>query len=162
MGRPNFRRILMALTLSNIEPFSMGSKMGVLADIAFDASYPTGGEGLTPGDVGLTKIDRAIIEPKSGYVFEYDYSNEKLKALTPLAAGTGTLNLKDDDNAATAGVAVYFDEDGTSGERLRFVSPTNADGSDAAVTIAAAAGAEVADTTDLSGVTSVKATFIGY
>jgi hypothetical protein len=41
---------------------------------------------------------------------------------------THELAIKDSDAAASAGVAVYFDEDGASGARLLFVSPTNADG----------------------------------
>ena len=35
--------------------------------------------------------------------------------------------IEDDDNAATAGVALYFDEDGQEDERFQFVSPINAD-----------------------------------
>jgi hypothetical protein len=35
----------------------IGNKRLVFGTIAFDASYPTGGEALTAGDLGLDKID---------------------------------------------------------------------------------------------------------
>lgn len=45
-------------------------------NVAFDSSYPTGGETLefsfTPSIV--------IAEPNSGYVFSYDHTNSKLQA----------------------------------------------------------------------------------
>jgi hypothetical protein len=37
-----------------------------------------------------------------------------------------TITLTDSDSAASAGVAVYYDEDATAGAKLLFVSPTNA------------------------------------
>ena len=47
--------------------------------LAFDSSYPTGGEsvsfGFTPAAV--------FIEPQAGYSFEYDHTNGKIKAFTP-------------------------------------------------------------------------------
>ena len=46
----------------------------------FDASYPTGGEPLTPGDLGLRVVNRLEASPKSGFIFEYDKTNEKLLA----------------------------------------------------------------------------------
>jgi len=35
----------------------IGNKRLVIGTIAFDSSYPTGGEALTAGDLGLDKID---------------------------------------------------------------------------------------------------------
>jgi hypothetical protein len=53
--------------------YGMKMEMG---SIAFDSSYPTGGEalafGFTPAIV--------IAEPNLGYVFQYDYTNKKLLA----------------------------------------------------------------------------------
>ena len=51
-----------------------------LGTIAFDSAYPIGGESMTfpsftPGYVA--------IEPYGGYTFEYDHTNEKIKAFTP-------------------------------------------------------------------------------
>lgn len=48
--------------------------------IAFDDAYPTGGESVTPGDVGLTRIDDAIIAPTDGFVFSWDRANSKILA----------------------------------------------------------------------------------
>lgn len=51
--------------------------------ISFDSSYPTGGESLTAADLGFE--DNAanlivLVPSKSGYVFEYDGANAKIKA----------------------------------------------------------------------------------
>lgn len=51
--------------------------------IAFDDSYPTGGESLDFTSAGLDVFREVILvkfENKSGYSFEYDYSNKKVKA----------------------------------------------------------------------------------
>ena len=82
--------------------------------VAFDSSYPTGGESFDNDDVALAKIDFVILEPNSGYVFEYDYTNEKI-------------------------IAYYGDNDNTV---------------DAALT-------QVANTTDLSGLTAVRGIAFG-
>ena len=57
-----------------------GNKRVRVVDVDFDSSYPTGGESLTAADLGLSVVDIVIPSPKSGYVFEYDYTNSKLKA----------------------------------------------------------------------------------
>jgi hypothetical protein len=44
--------------------------------IAFDSSYPTGGESITFGFTPAV----VIVESKAGYVFSYDYTNEKVLA----------------------------------------------------------------------------------
>lgn len=103
------------LTVDNKKRGGTKGHFYVVCDIDFDSSYPTGGESLTPGNVGLVGIDFCVITAKSGYVFEYDYTNQKLMAYWP------------DYNETTAGVLV-----------------------------------EVANTTDLSGVTDVKGFFIGH
>jgi len=43
----------MALTVSIVEKFVVGSRLGVVADITFDSSYTTGGEDLTPQNLGF-------------------------------------------------------------------------------------------------------------
>lgn len=48
--------------------------------IAFDSSYPTGGESLTAADLGLDSILFARFEPTSGYLFNYDLGNSKVLA----------------------------------------------------------------------------------
>lgn len=61
--------------------FVVGDRRVVIADFAFDSSYPTGGESLTPANLGFTsRIDFLFAEPKSGYNFVYDRANQKLLA----------------------------------------------------------------------------------
>ena len=48
--------------------------------ILFDDSYPTGGESVTAGDLGFTAIHMVVCDTESsGYVAQYDYSNEKIE-----------------------------------------------------------------------------------
>lgn len=48
--------------------------------IAFDASYPTGGEALAANLLNLGSVVWAWVAPTSGYVFEWDYANLKVIA----------------------------------------------------------------------------------
>lgn len=68
---------------------SIGNKRAVVGTIAFDSSYPTGGESLTAANIGLGVIDHMTIEPKGGYVFEYDYANKKVLAYVEEAVAAG-------------------------------------------------------------------------
>jgi hypothetical protein len=96
--------IIMALTITLAGDWmhSLGDRRAVDALVAFDASYPTGGEALTPANLGLGVIDRLEADPKSGYVFQFDYSAQKLMAFVgdndagadgPLAQVADTTNL---------------------------------------------------------------------
>ena len=121
----------MALTIDNKE--SPGWTMRpVSAQVDFDSSYPTGGESLTPSQLGLETVAFLIAESKSGYTFEYDYTNKKLKAFTSTAAHTHTENTS----------ATYVQNATTSSS-------------------AAAAASEVANATDLSAVTNVRVLAFG-
>ena len=71
----------MSLTLSNVE-HTLANKLHVLADVAFDDSYAIGGESITANNVGLSTIERLIIEPCQGYTFEWDSTNSKIKVFT--------------------------------------------------------------------------------
>lgn len=118
------------------------------ATIAFDSSYPTGGESLTPADLGMKTIDLIQIHSKSGLVFEYDYTNKKVLAysqgVTVGAAGAATM----DDFPVTAGV----------GASTISVSLTNSGGS---ATHNFGALKEVPNTNDLSTITGVRVFAIG-
>ena len=70
----------MALTVDNAVKTVFGNKRVRVHDVDFDSSYPTGGESLTASDLGLNKVEFLIAESKSGYTFEYDYTNSKLLA----------------------------------------------------------------------------------
>ena len=48
--------------------------------IALDNSYPSGGESITPASLGFSQFDVVMAEPTLGYNFEYDHTNNKLKA----------------------------------------------------------------------------------
>jgi len=87
----------MALTIvaGSLDHQDAGSVLKKVCKIAFDNSYPTGGESYTAllPLVGLTVCDRIEINNEKGYVFEVDYDNSKIKvfetpAITP--AGTNT------------------------------------------------------------------------
>lgn len=57
----------------------LGKRRMIIADIAFDNSYPAGGESLPLRTLGLGSVDAMFINPKSGYLMEYDISNKKVK-----------------------------------------------------------------------------------
>lgn len=104
-------------------------------------AYTTGGLAYTPDNVQLGSVDyvrplglarntEASGAGTNGLTVVPDLTNKKLMAFgaVPLP-----IVFKDDDNAATAGVAVYVHvdevlEQGTALAHLEFVSPTNADG----------------------------------
>lgn len=115
----------MALTFTEKKRAKLGNAYAVSADITFDSSYPTGGEALAASAFGLNNIDIMLCETASGYMFQYDYANAKLKAFYPRAALTGSLDVA--ESAAT----LTGDTD-----------------------VAAAAGAEVTSTADLHTITT--------
>jgi len=66
----------MSLSITRQDLF--GTSRIVIAVFTFDSSYPTGGEACDPG---LGTVNIALSDPSvSGYVFQYDYTNKKLKA----------------------------------------------------------------------------------
>jgi hypothetical protein len=74
----------MALTITNKRQLSLGNRNGVAADITFDSSYAFGGESFNPRTLfGIPRSDIVIVEPKGGYTFEFDRTNNKLKAYAP-------------------------------------------------------------------------------
>jgi len=58
----------------------MGDKRAVTGTIAFDASYPTGGETVSEQDLGVTNAEFVLMQPVAGYVFSYDLANQKVLA----------------------------------------------------------------------------------
>lgn len=65
----------LTVTLDSVQ-ICPGIKTG---QIAFDTSYPTGGEAMDLSDV-LKEIRAVFIEMKGGNDFEYDYDNDKVLA----------------------------------------------------------------------------------
>lgn len=122
----------MGLTITNRVETVMGDRRAITCDVAFDSSYPTGGEDLTAATLGMTTVDFCISEAKGGRNFVYDRANSKLLAYNVAAVGTHT---------HTENTAGSYTQNAT----------TAAGGA-----VSAAALAEVADTTNLSSVTGVR------
>jgi hypothetical protein len=133
-----------------------GNGFVVVADVAFDASYPTGGEALTAQQFGLAVLDFVLPSPAAGYIFEFNHIASKLKAFNPRAAIANTLAVATPALAHAAGATTVTSTAATI--------PDHAAGVACTVTgvagVAAGPGAEVADTTNLSAVT-VRVVAIG-
>lgn len=56
-----------------------GNGFAVIADVAMDSSYPTGGEAVTARQFGLEVFDFVLGAPSGGYVPEFDHASKKLK-----------------------------------------------------------------------------------
>lgn len=70
----------MAVTVNDKVYTVWGNKAVMLSNLAFDSSYPFGGESFnTDLLLGLHEIDTVLFEHKAGFSFEYDYSNDKIK-----------------------------------------------------------------------------------
>lgn len=51
-----------------------GNRRFVTADVTFDSSYATGGEGISLSSLGLTRLDFMWVSPDDGYVAQWDGS----------------------------------------------------------------------------------------
>lgn len=84
----------MALTATKRLETVIGDKRFHVYRIVFDNSYPTGGEDLTPGLVGLNTIEHVIVPGPNGTEFvTWDRTNKKLLVFT--ADGTQAANASD-------------------------------------------------------------------
>lgn len=99
----------MALTITNVDNSALMNKRVVFATLAFDSSYPTGGEGLTANDLGMLAFDMVLVEPSAGFVFSFDRANNKVKAFW---VDTTT------DGAAMAEVVNTTDLSGVTGVKV--------------------------------------------
>jgi len=142
----------MGLTITNKEFTVFGNKRVVFCDVAFDASYPTGGEALTPDTLGLSVITFASVAGKGGYIFEYDYTNKKLKAMYPRSA-SAVANSAANQLDVSSGSATASAVDATT--------PTVTAPAGFRSAVDAQVADEVGNTVDLSAVTSVKVMMIG-
>jgi hypothetical protein len=140
----------MALGLTSVFYGNAGSINFVTGIIAFDSSYPTGGEALTAANLGLSTIQFIHIQHTKGFSFEYDYTNAKLIAYSQGAAhGTGgAVTL--DDYPITAGPGV------TSGISISLTTGAGA------ATANLGPLKEIASTDDLSTVTGVRFFAVGF
>jgi len=78
----------MALTITAIKRVHVPAGRALVADITFDSSYPTGGEPLTPADLGMTSIEWLEAKQKglASRLAAYDYANAKLVLFTAIGA----------------------------------------------------------------------------
>lgn len=72
----------MVLTIDNFTRIQggAGNRNVYICDVDFDASYPTGGESLTPANVGLQQFDLVLASNDAGFVFEFNYTDNLLLA----------------------------------------------------------------------------------
>ena len=73
----------MSLTITNKTYDTWGRHRTYMFDMAFDSSYPSGGESLTPSDIGLEVIEQVSIPNANGYALQYDIATEKFKVFAP-------------------------------------------------------------------------------
>lgn len=82
----------MALTVTHKRYLDLGNSKGVIATIAFDSSYPTGGEDLTAAVLGLGSVDALIpVAANPGYSFRF--SGTKLLAYNGISEIANATNL---------------------------------------------------------------------
>lgn len=123
----------MALTVTYGDRQDAGSQFKVPFTATFDSSYLTSGEVLTAANFGLDRFEDFEIEDSEGLSFDVDIATggatAQLKAYTVggKTLSTETVRIKDDDTAASNGVAVYVHTKNGVEAWLEFVSPTNAD-----------------------------------
>ena len=70
----------MAAVATIKKKFKFGNGYCVVADVAMDSSYPTGGEAVSAEQLGLSALEFVLGAPSGGYVPEYDHASKKLKA----------------------------------------------------------------------------------
>lgn len=71
----------MAMTATRSFELRGNFKRQVVGTLAFDTTYPTGGEALTINQLGLTRLDEMHVSPSEGLVFEWDRSAATPKIL---------------------------------------------------------------------------------
>jgi hypothetical protein len=148
----------------------VGNRRQTIATIAFDSSYPTGGEPLTARNIGLGIVDSVEIPSAAGYLFEYDYTNSKVKVFYPRPAytpggtvtapvftGTAIVDHTHTENTAAA----YTQNATTVGAGAHTPAGTNSAPAFTGTASSASVAAEVPDATDLSALTNVRVTAIG-
>jgi len=140
----------MALSISSIIHRSVfGNKRTVTFEVAFDSSYPTGGEPLTPTDLGMSGIDLILSSGSNGLWYEYDYTNKKLIARE--------IGIRTGSTGATTSGSGALGENVLGAETAARLANTAVD-----TTYGFGAMKEVANTTNLSTITGVRLMAIGF
>ena len=162
----------MAITI-NIDqrkPQKIGRLRMLTGSFDLDDSYPTGGYSLSALSNKFKSLHRVTCDQTDGYIFQYDKANDKLKVFHPTKAASVHSHKAFTVNASeTAGDSTTFvsitEGDGTAQSGVKV---SNAGGgsdidinTSSAGAISAAAGTEVGNGTDLSGVTGVSFVAVG-
>ena len=137
----------MALTIDKIEYSSLGNRRVVTAKLSLDGAYPDGGYSMTPGNFRFREFMFCLFETKGGYLFEYDYDNEKLKAMYPRGAVDDTFLAELDEGE----VAVT-----STGPNGMIISTSGEPG------MTGGAGSEVLDNVDLHLIKDIRFFGVGY
>lgn len=94
----------MALTITEVVRSATRNRRMVIADVTFDSSYPTGGESLTPADLGLPAIEFIAIEHSGTETVTFNRSANKLLIYT--ADGTEATNASNQSTIVARVLAV--------------------------------------------------------
>jgi len=138
----------MSVTLTKVADSDnvVGRFRSVMYDMAFDNSYPAGGEAITPANVGLSKILGVTVKggnaahPK--LIYGWDTTNNKLLAFFPTGGATA---------APTSLANPIVTTGSATASAVDAVTPNITPGQ----------GVEVGATADLSSIT-LRVEFIGY
>lgn len=90
----------LTLTLNRGAASVHGNMRRNVLDVAFDTSYPDGGEPLTARQLGLASVQDVHVQPQLGYHFNYDRTNSTLRAFR-----ASPVVVVEDTGAFTAGAA---------------------------------------------------------
>jgi hypothetical protein len=95
----------MAITVTVVDRMKMQPKRAVIADVAFDDSYPTGGEAITAANFGLVSLSHIIfIDPSIGADKRvvHDRANGKLMIYAEAADGVQAEAANESNQAAVS------------------------------------------------------------
>lgn len=136
----------MALSVTINKTDTVGRYLKVkTGTVTFDSSYATGGEALTAANLGFsTSVQTFVASPAGGLIFQYDFDNSKLKAIYPTGGSAAPASL------AAPAVSVPAGE-----------TAVTSDAAQPNLTETAGISKEVANTTNLSTVTTYFIAF-GY
>jgi len=94
----------MALTFAEEVRTVAKAERIVVTTVTFDSAYATGGESLTPADLGLNRIDFLSATTDGSNAVVWDKTNNKLKVY--VAAGTEVANAANISTVAVRILAV--------------------------------------------------------
>ncbi|HOX21851.1 MAG TPA: hypothetical protein PLL10_00175 [Elusimicrobiales bacterium] len=93
----------MGITFTNLVRVATKNKTLVAGKIAFDSSYASGGEVITPAELGLSEIESMVCAGGEGYQVCYTLSDSKLHVYGASGGGTPTGTIAITPHADSAG-----------------------------------------------------------